>query len=96
MSKIDNYKLDATFGNGTVVHTTRLAGTRCITAPTTTWKRDKKLGTGGFGVVWLEREETSGELRAVKVLSKLQVNVREVEAMVDLQDVSIRPGYSLA
>lgn len=94
ISKLDKYKLDATFGDGTVVHTTCLEGTQCITASTTTWKRGKKLGSGGFGVVWLDREEGSGKLRAVKVMARLQLNVREVEAMVELQDVSLR-GHSL-
>lgn len=54
---VNQYKLDATFRNGTVVHTTRVVGAKCIAAPTTTWKGVKKLGAGGFGVVWLQKEE---------------------------------------
>lgn len=88
ISTVDQYKLDVTFLDEAVVHTTRLVGAECIASPTTTWRREKKLGAGGFGVVWLEREQGSAQLRAVKVISKLQLNLREVEAMVELRDVS--------
>lgn len=91
--RVGQYKLDAEFGDGTVVHTTRLVGAQCIASPPTTWKRGKTLGAGGFGVVWLDKEEGTGELRAVKVLAKVQLNVREVEAMIELQDVSLHPDY---
>ncbi|KAL0634825.1 hypothetical protein Q9L58_006258 [Maublancomyces gigas] len=85
-SKIDRYKLDAEFSTGTITHTKRLQDGQRIDTPGTTWTREKKLGAGGFGTVWRERHAPTGELRAVKVLSKLQLNVREVEALVDLQD----------
>lgn len=35
------------------------------------------------------KEETSGQLRAVKIVSKLQFNLRELEALVELQDVGL-------
>lgn len=38
-------------------------------------------------MVWLDREQ----LRAVKVLSKLQLQLRGVEAMIGLRDVSAAP-----
>lgn len=88
-SKIDRYKLDAEFSAGTITHTKRLQDGQLIDTPGTTWTREKKLGAGGFGTVWGERHVPTGELRAVKVLSKLQLNVREVEALVDLQDVNL-------
>lgn len=88
-SKIDQYKLDAKFSAGTITHTKRLQDGQRIDTPGTTWTREKKLGAGGFGTVWRERHAPTGELRAVKVLSKLQLNVREVEALVDLQDVNL-------
>lgn len=91
-SKVDQYKLDAELRNDTVVHTTRMVAGKRIAVPRMAWKRERKLGEGGFGVVWLEKEEGSGELRAVKVLSKLQVHIREVEAMIELQDVSFHSG----
>lgn len=93
-SKIYQYKLDTEFSDGITTHTTRLQQGQRITTPRTTWKREKKLGTGAFGIVWSEREEQSGELRAVKVLSKMHLNVREVEALVALQDVSLHHGIS--
>lgn len=30
------------------------------------WHREQKLGEGGFGLVWLERERTTDRYRAVK------------------------------
>jgi hypothetical protein len=53
------------------------------------WQRTKKLGSGGFGVVWLESctaGPSSGKLRAVKELTKGTTNVspnyyQELEAI---------------
>lgn len=58
----------------------------------TTWKRDKELGIGSFGEVWLEKE-IGGELRAVKSIAKFILKsskidyAREVQAMVKVKDV---------
>lgn len=76
ISKVDQYKLDSQFINGAVVHSN------------TTWNREHKLGTGGFGTVWRERDQRTGRLRAVKVVAKINLNVRELEALIELQDVS--------
>ena len=41
------------------------------------WKRERKLGQGGSGIVWLERcieGESKGELRAVKQVQKLEAS----------------------
>lgn len=57
------------------------------------WRTDEKLGAGAFGVVWRQKEITSGQLRAVKTISKLQLNARELEAMVELQDVGFYPTF---
>lgn len=82
------YKLDSVFyedGN-TVVH----ARDAQLGLPAiATWRTEGKLGSGAFGVVWRQREEGSGQLRAVKTVSKQQLNVRELEALVELQDVSL-------
>lgn len=86
-AKIDRYKLDSTFDEESVFHTTRLLPGPRMGALKTHWKRDKKLGAGAFGVVWREKEHKTGQLRAVKVISKLQLNVREVEALVEIQNV---------
>lgn len=92
-SRINRYKLNAIFNGDTVVHTTYksdLGAKQRRVEVKTTWRREKELGSGAFGVVWREREEGSGELRAVKTVPRLQLNVREMEALVELQDVSIR------
>lgn len=67
-SKLDRFKLETTFGDGGVTHTTFMtdiaAGKR--RAPVqTTWNDEKTLGSGGFGVVILQKA-AGGELRAVK------------------------------
>lgn len=96
-SIIDQYRLDSKFLDGCVVHTTSLVSGKPVTVPATTWVRETKLGAGGFGTVWREREKGTGQLRAVKIISKLQLNVREVEALIQLQDVSLSiPGALLS
>lgn len=67
--KLDHYKLETEFYDGYVVNPTyewkfstrRLKGSL-------KWKREKHLGTGVFGSVWLEKEEGGGQLRTVKSL----------------------------
>ena len=50
------------------------------------WKRERKLGQGGFGTIWLEQciqGDSKGEVRAVKKLLKLESSNcnRELEAI---------------
>jgi len=62
------------------------------------WQRNKKLGEGGFGVVWREKcraGPSSGRLRAVKKINKGTVNVipnyyRELEAMAKFSQEKVR------
>lgn len=83
--KILQYKLDCAFyEDGEIVVHKPFASSLPVFD---TWRTDEKLGSGAFGVVWRQKEITSGELRAVKTISKLQLNVRELEALVELQDV---------
>lgn len=91
-SKLLGYKLDSDFDDdgSTVVHTTYGTGSESAAPVFTTWRREERLGAGAFGVVWRQREEITGQLRAVKVVSKLQLNIRELEALVELQDVGFR------
>ena len=57
------------------------------------WERVRKLGEGGCGTVWLEREEnTSKVFRAVKVIQKSSNSLstiyqRELEALGQLSKV---------
>lgn len=57
---INDFKLDATFHEGFTEHR---KGDICER-----WKRERKLGAGGFGVVWLEREQATCSHRAVKII----------------------------
>lgn len=51
------------------------------------WKREKRIGRGGFGLVWLERcvkGQANAEVRAVKQFpkpAKAKDYVRELEAI---------------
>lgn len=82
ITKVDQYKLDSQFLDDTIIHTTVLVSGERMTVRGMTWKREQKLGTGGFGTVYREREQRTGRFRAVKIVSKLQLNVRELEAMI--------------
>ena len=51
-----------------------------------TWRKERDLGRGAFGVVWLERcvqGNTEGQVRAVKKIQRLQDGeyYRELEAI---------------
>lgn len=87
---LSRYKLDTVFYHNAVVHITyrsdQLEEWRRVDTKVR-WENDGDLGAGAFGVVSRQRQEGSGKLRAVKTISKRQMNIREVEAMVELQDV---------
>lgn len=83
---VRHLQLDATFQQGRTVH--KLIQTRRGSQKRETWIRQRKIGHGGFGEVWLERKETiaagAPELRAVKCIhASLQRRdyVRELEAL---------------
>lgn len=75
---LEHYKLETEFHDGYVVNRTyewdysvrREKGLL-------KWKRGKSLGRGAFGVVYLEEEETTGELRAVKCLERTSAVLME-------------------
>lgn len=89
--RLERYKLATVFdGDDTIIHTilkSNLQANLRQVKVTTTWRRDKVLGAGAFGEVWLQVEERSGNLRAVKTIPTRQVNSRELESLVELQDV---------
>lgn len=90
--RFSRYKLRTVFhDDATIVHTTHKSDLRLRQRKVvvkTTWTREKLLGSGAFGVVWREKEMGGvGELRAVKIVSKLHLNVREVDVLAGLQDV---------
>lgn len=86
----NRYKIESEFGTDAVTHhtfkTDLRTGQRRVKVETT-WVRERKLGTGTFGEVYLEQEQESGELRAVKVISRAHVKIQEVESLIDLRDV---------
>lgn len=72
MSRVNRYKLESTFGEDSVVHTTYrtdLAARERNTAVQTKWTDGRILGSGGFGMVIIQQTD-SGELRAVKKILK--------------------------
>lgn len=83
---LSRYQLASVFQDeATVVHTSD---------DVQTWRTEHQLGSGPFGVVWRQREEESGQLRAVKIVSKLRLNVRELEPLMKLQDVRLHTTIS--
>lgn len=62
------------------------------------WQRNKKLGQGGFGVVWREKctaGPSPGKLRAVKEIYKGTIKVipnyyKELEAMAKFSQEKVR------
>lgn len=88
---LDRYKLDSFFGRDTVVHTTGLMFGQRI-RETTRWTRQRMLGAGAFGKVRSEKERGTNQLRAVKVIYKILFDAQELEASVQLQDVSLLPN----
>lgn len=91
-SKLDRFKLETSFGDGSVTHTTYRSdmATRQRRAPIqTTWTDKKTLGSGGFGVVSLQQTD-GGELRAVKKIftGTGQIDFsREVTVMIKVAHV---------
>lgn len=90
-ARLDRYKLESKLTDTSVTHRTiqsDLSSGSRRTEVMTTWVHDRKLGAGAFGEVSLQREILSGQLRAVKVVAQHQVRVHEMDALIDLQDVS--------
>lgn len=90
--RLHSYKLNATFSGRTVSHVTfksDLESRQRRIEVKTLWNTEDRLGAGRFGVVWRQRAD-NGQLRAVKVISKAQLKIQEVEAMIELRDVRLR------
>lgn len=87
--RLSRYKLDASFSGKTVTHITvksNLEAKQRRIQIQTVWETEDRLGSGAFGVVWRQRAD-SGLVRAVKVIDREKLNIKEVEALIELQDV---------
>lgn len=92
-STIDRFKVETTFGDGYVVHTT-YEWEFSTRGPkrSSTWEEVRRIGSGAFGSVWLEKEQEGGLLRAVKRLQRASLQrvefSREIQALIAVGDVS--------
>lgn len=95
--KHDRYKLQTEFHEHIVVHktyTSDLVGKKRRVEVTIRWSRERVIGAGGFGTVWLQKEQGSG-LGAVKTISKHQPGgqkidfSRELETLAKLRELEV-------
>jgi hypothetical protein len=94
---VEHFRFDAEFSNNCVKHvflkSDRIRGLRKVKV-VETWRREKKIGEGGFGNVWLEVEDEKATQRAVKQIQKTRITSsridyqRELLAMATLSKVS--------
>lgn len=101
--KIDESRLETTFeSDSVVVHTsyeTDRAVKRRRVEVRSRWTRIKEIGSGAFGVVWLEKNE-GGDKRAVKGLFRRLMKAqkidfsRELQALTELREVSVSNLFS--
>lgn len=94
ISTIELYRLDVQFRDDSIIHPSTFSGNQSAWVPEHTWKRENLIGAGGFGMVSLEREQKTQQVRAVKILSKSQLQLREIEAMIELRDASPATMYT--
>lgn len=79
------YKLNTESGKGYCKHTINEDGV----IRTEKWIKGRDLGHGMFGRVWLQKEEESGRLRAVKqIFLRKKVTARELQALTELSKVT--------
>ena len=89
---IERFRLVATVRDGQTVQEGVIQNKRC----TYTWRKQRGLGSGAYGTVWLEQRR-SGEQRAIKMLSKDNklAYLEEVRAMAKLSKVCLNlPGIA--
>lgn len=100
---VDEFKLETTFGSGGIVVHTSLEEQTAFpfqyfqfywkTKVRSRWKKVRLIGSGGFGKVWLQENE-SGSKRAVKGVKRQRLrdgNVdisRELQLLAELREVS--------
>lgn len=96
ISKLDNFKLETQFGDGYVDNSTyewKLSTKRATGLKR--WRSVKMIGAGGFGSVWLEKEDECGQLRAVKMIQRHVIDTtgfsQELAALITLSSVCTLP-----
>lgn len=93
ISKLDHFKLETRFGDGFVVNTTIDWEFSNKRTRLSTCRRERPLGRGAFGSVWLERETEGGQLRAVKIIQRNVVVAmgftQELLALITLADAGV-------
>lgn len=71
ISTLDHFKVETTFGDGYVEHTTyEWEFSTKVREQVSKWEEVRCIGSGAFGSVWLEKEQKGGQLRAVKRLPR--------------------------
>lgn len=65
------------------------------------WVRERNLGGGGYGIVWLEKAQSGGRLRAVKEMrmkgkSVKDGPVRELEAIAKFSQDKVSRPHSIS
>lgn len=90
-----DYKLDVTVtvnpdNEANINSTQHNSGGKEVTKYTGTWVRQKVLGIGHFGAVYLEKHTSTEELRAVKQLMKGAAawHDREIDCMILVKNVN--------
>lgn len=86
-----NVTVTVTLDNEANINTTRHdAGGKEVTKYTGTWIRQRLLGIGSFGAVYLEKNASTGTLRAVKQLMKGTAawHDREMDCMISVKNVN--------
>ena len=88
---IGYHKLDTTFYTNHVQHITLRSdasqGKRRV-KEVNSWYRDREIGRGSFGTVFLERSQ-KGEYRAVKVIAKDMNSTRRIDSRRELMAMAI-------
>jgi hypothetical protein len=79
---VEHFKLNAQFSPDYVQHSFHVARNQQKVTVVQKWSKQKLIGQGGFGAVWLEAE-SGGQLRAVKV-SKFTTQRLENDYMKEL------------
>jgi len=92
-------KLETEFCSGYTQHAYSRAGATLSQRRIRTeerWVRERLLGTGGYGTVWLEKLITGNEEgtnRAVKVIRKPVDYSREIEAIAKFSHPKVRESF---